>query len=327
MTKNTGKPQGNRGRIGVPTLSDICVDPGADQQAQISRIVDEHVNWMVGWHRLAFIASPMKTPGELLQDAQNLPVPKSFIAWFRGGAQKLTTEQPKIDRLAVLHDQLHKLAKMVLVKAAASTPAPTEYEMVMGRYLDFMSALREFERTFSAAAAGLDTLTGLKSRFTLCADLMAEQNRMARAKTPFTIAIADLDQFRTLNQLHGVDTGDRALVQTAEAIQKTIRIYDDAYRIGGDGFLICLKGANGTEAYKVIERLRGAIAAQPVRLFGGGGLALTASFGVVEARKDEDIAFLIHRAELALNEARQGGGNQTQLNTSHNSHSDTPENA
>lgn len=322
MSKTTGRPAGkpkNGATNGNTLLGESIVDNGVDQQAQITRIVDEHVNWMVGWHRQAFLASPMKTPGELLQDAQNLAVPKAFASWFRGAAQKLTTEQPLIDKLAILHDQLHRLAKMVLVKAAGEPLPPTDYEMVMARYLDFMQSLRTFERNFSAAAAGLDTLTGLKSRFTLMADLTAEQNRLARAKAPFTIAIGDIDQFRSLNQLHGAETGDRALVMTAESIQKTIRIYDDAYRIGGDEFLICLKGANGTEAFKVIERLRSAVAAQPVRLFGGGGLALTASFGLVEARKDEDLASLVARAEQALQEAKQNGGNQTQLNSTHSS--------
>lgn len=303
------------------SLADLCLDSGSEQQAQINRIVDEHVQWLLAFHRLAFYSDVATSAAAAIDGrggAADLPMPKSFASWFRGAAQRLPAEQSVIDRLAILHDQLHKFAKMMLQKAeggkkTAAMPA-IDYEMVMTRYADFMQALRRFERGFSAASAGLDLLTGLRSRFTLATDLAAEQKRMARSKEPggqpLSIAIGDIDRFRDIGALHGVETADRALVQMGEAVQQAIRTYDDAYRVEGDIFLICLKGAIGADAAAVIERLRGRVADAPVRLFGGGTLQVTAAFGVVETRADEPLPDLLARLEATLRGAKESGGNR-----------------
>ena len=299
------------------TLADICLDSGAEQQSQLGRIVDEHGQWLLAWHRLAFLGNaaggPAKTAQVALQAARDLPLPKTFSTWFRGPAQRLPAEQPAIDRLAVLHDQLHKFAKMMLLKAEGQPLPPLDYELVMTRYTDFMAALRAFERRFAAAAAGLDTLTGLRSRFTLAADLAAEQKRMARAGQPLSLALGDIDRFRELNALHGAETGDRALAGLGEAIGATIRTYDDGYRVEADAFLIVLKGAKGEDARNVIERLRGRVEGAGLRLFGGGSATVTASFGVVEATADEPLPALLRRLEDALDTARTDGGNKVAL--------------
>ena len=296
------------------TLADICLDSGAEQQTQLARIVDEHGQWLLAWHRLAFLGNaaggPAKTAQVALQAARDLPLPKTFSAWFRGPAQRLPAEQPQIDRLAVLHDQLHKFAKMMLLKAEGAPLPPLDYELVMTRYTDFMAALRRFERGFAAAAAGQDLLTGLRSRFTLAADLAAEQKRMARAGQPLALALGDIDKFREINALHGTETGDRALTQLGEAIQGVIRTYDDGYRVEADAFLIVLKGAKGEDARNVIERLRARVEETKLRLFGGGTTTVTASFGVVEATADEPLPELLRRLEGALDSVRADGGNK-----------------
>lgn len=295
------------------SLSDACYEDGSDHQAHLAKIVDEHVAWLMAWHRLAFFSAVTQT--QSIDAAQKLPIPKAFVTWFKGPAQRLPTEQQAIDRLAILHDQLHKLARMLLLKAEGRPLSATDYELVMGRYLDFITSLRAFERRFSAAVAGLDTLTGLHSRFIVCDDLAAEQKRMARAKDhnqSFCVALVDIDQFRTFNQLHGEETGDKALVQTAEQIRAVLRAYDEAYRVGADEFLICLKGTDKDSAFTVMERLRRAIVDSKIRLFGGGQQEVTLSIGLVEAKADEKIPFLLYRAEQALAGAKQAGGNVVQ---------------
>ncbi len=303
------------------TLAEICLDSGSEQQTQINKIVDEHVQWLLAFHRLAFYrdiaTSAAEAIGGKTASANDLPMPKSFANWFRGSAQRLPADQSTIDRLAILHDQLHKFAKMMLQKAEGTKKSELmpaiDYEMVMTRYADFMHALRRFERGFSAASAGLDLLTGLRSRFTLATDLAAEQKRMARSKQPLSIALGDLDSFREIGALHGTETADRALQLMGEAINQTIRTYDDAYRVEGDAFLICLKGAIGKDATAVIERLRGRIAETPVRLFGGGTLPITAAFGVIEVATDEPLPTLLSRVETVLHAAKDSGGNKVKF--------------
>lgn len=302
------------------TLTELCLESGSETQAQIARIVDEHIQWLLAFNRLAFYGDTQVGAAAAIaaagkdKPASPLPLPKTFINWFRGQATRQTADQPVIDRLAVQHDQLHKLAKMMLQKAgdgADSTMPALDYELVLTRYSDFMQALRRYEQQASAAGAGLDRLTGLRSRQGLAADLAAEQKRMARAggpeAQPLAVVFGSLDRFGELAALHGGETTDRALMQMAEAILATVRTYDEAYRIDGASFLVCLKGATAVQAQTVMERVLQKIAGTPVRLFGGGQLAATASFGIAESGADEPLADLLARAEGALSTAQQTG--------------------
>lgn len=299
-----------KGKAGL-SLSDICHESGSEHQENLTKVIDEHVNWMLAWHQISYASAV--SPQEGIKAAAALPLPKTFAQWFKSAAQRLPIEQPAIDRLAVLHDQLHKFARMVLAKAEGKLPSATDDKMVLTRFIEFMRALRLFERTFAAAVAGRDTMTAMKSRFALCDDLVAEQKRMARNGQVFCLALGDIDGFKSINHLHGEETGNRALIQVAECIDKTIRAYDDAYRVEADSFAICLKATNKEQAMAVIERLREAVLATKLRLFGGGQQDVTISFGLVEAKPDEDAAFLIYRAEQGLQAAKAAGGNCTML--------------
>lgn len=280
--------------------------PVLTSTTSLSRVIDEHLDWFVAWHKLAFIVTINR------QDlVQQTPPPRSFFDWFQAHAQQLPQDQPAIDRLAVLHDQMHTMARLVLMRTPDGAPlSQPDYEAVTARYHAFMSGIRRLECAFAVAASGLDLLTGLRSRVGLAEDLLREQNRFERTGKPYCLAIADLDYFKSINDTHGHDVGDRVLAATADIISRQIRSFDDAYRLGGEEFLICLKEIDLADAYQVLDRLRERLATTPVSVPGQQPIPVTASFGLIESMRDQRVEDMLHRADQALYRAKKSGRNR-----------------
>ncbi|MEJ0062389.1 MAG: diguanylate cyclase [Alphaproteobacteria bacterium] len=275
-------------------------------ESSLARVVDEHLDWFVAWHRLAFVAIVGRE-----EQIKNLLPPTGFIAWFRYAARALPHDQPVIDRLAVLHDQMHTLARLVLMKAPEGHGlAPEDYDAVAAKFHAFITGIRRLERAFAVAASGLDLLTGLRSRVGMDEDLQREINRLQRTNQPFCLAIADIDHFKSVNDTYGHDMGDQVLAAAADVISRQIRSFDDAYRLGGEEFLICLKETGIDAARQVVERLREALANWSIPLPGREPLRVTASFGLIQAKPDRTIADLLHDADQALYRAKHAGRNR-----------------
>lgn len=82
-----------------------------------------------------------------------------------------------------------------------------------------------------------------------------------RGKTPLTFAYLDLDNFKQINDQFGHQHGDRALIETADAIRRTMRTSDVYARLGGDEFVIVLNDATVESARVALERVKDQVAA------------------------------------------------------------------
>ncbi|WP_374021765.1 GGDEF domain-containing protein [Mycobacterium sp. HNNTM2301] len=97
--------------------------------------------------------------------------------------------------------------------------------------------------------AQTDALTQLLNRTTLGHQLSQHAGRCA-------VVVADLDNFKRYNDRHGHEPGDEVLVAFADALRRSARKEDIAFRIGGDEFLLLLVGADAPEAGRILDRLR-----------------------------------------------------------------------
>lgn len=279
-------------------------------EASLARVVDEHLDWFVAWHRLAFIVLPGMSSGRDALVKEFLP-PTGFIAWFKFAVRHLPQDQPVIDRLAVLHDQLHTLARLVLMKVPEGRGLDAaDYDAITVKFHAFITGIRRLERAFTIAASGLDLLTGLRSRVGMADELQREMERFKRTHKPFCLAIVDIDHFKAVNDTYGHDTGDQVLAAVADVISRKIRSFDDAYRLGGEEFLICFKEIDGVTALTVLERLRLTLAEHPIAVERHAPLRITASFGLIESKPDVSIDQLLHDADQALYRAKHGGRNR-----------------
>jgi diguanylate cyclase (GGDEF)-like protein len=148
--------------------------------------------------------------------------------------------------------------------------------------------------------AATDSLTGLLNRRSF-----EQQVTMARRDPlQLTLAMADLDHFKTLNDTYGHETGDRALRLFAQVLTGSVRQQDYVCRHGGEEFVLALAGCDIEAARDILDALRGRLDAA---ITVAGLPKFTVSFGVVEARDQEDLPTLISRADAALFQAKRDG--------------------
>jgi diguanylate cyclase (GGDEF)-like protein len=158
-----------------------------------------------------------------------------------------------------------------------------------------------------------DPLTGLWNRYALLEALEREHSRAARGGTPLAVIMLDLDHFKRVNDTYGHLAGDAVLRQTAKRMQAVVRSYDLVGRFGGEEFLIVLPGTSGANAAQLAERLRAAVAHEPVSqdLL---RIPVTASLGVGASGPEPsgDPQTLIRVADEALYRAKERGRNRVE---------------
>jgi diguanylate cyclase (GGDEF)-like protein len=138
-----------------------------------------------------------------------------------------------------------------------------------------------------------------------------EVERARREGTRLSIALADVDYFKQVNDAYGHMAGDHVLAAVAGTMRDMMRPYDEAGRYGGEEFLITLPGCGESEAGRVTERLRERLAATPIRLH-ERLLAVTVSVGVasLDAGVITDVSALIRAADKVLSEAKKNDRNR-----------------
>jgi len=157
--------------------------------------------------------------------------------------------------------------------------------------------------------ATTDALTGIHNRGYFLERARNEFTRAARLGRPLAVIIFDIDQFKTINDTHGHEAGDKVLVRIVDTARSVLRQIDILGRIGGEEFALALPEARLAEALSAAERLRATIGRTPVTI-GAKKLTVTASFGVSERRPaDTTIEALLTRADRALYAAKAAGRN------------------
>lgn len=161
-----------------------------------------------------------------------------------------------------------------------------------------LSTIRSFEQVQLQATT--DPLTGLLNRRAL----EVQVRKLVEQGSRFAVAIADLDHFKRLNDTHGHDAGDRALVTFAKAMQDAVRPHDLLARFGGEEFILVFHDAGAEQAAQALERVRAHLAKV---VSGADTPTFTASFGVSDTRVGTDLAMLIQVADAALLRAKDTG--------------------
>jgi diguanylate cyclase (GGDEF)-like protein len=151
----------------------------------------------------------------------------------------------------------------------------------------------------------VDGLTGLANRRAASDALHAEAARAARLETPLSVVLADLDEFKDVNDVHGHAVGDDVLRVFSEVLRGTLRESDVAGRWGGEEFLLLLPGADEEGAVQLAERVRIELAGRSVPSV--PGLRVTASFGVAEYAGETNTEELVAAADGALYRAKREG--------------------
>ena len=159
-----------------------------------------------------------------------------------------------------------------------------------------------------------DFLTGLLNRFAIMAILEKEINRSKRNGSSLSLAIADIDKFKSVNDTFGHQAGDAVLCEVADRMTYSLRSYDAVSRYGGEEFLLVFPECNEKDAVIIAEKVRLSVSDKPV-IIPEGTLSVTASFGVTTINPSDgiDVDTMIRIADEALYSAKSNGRNRVEF--------------
>ncbi len=156
--------------------------------------------------------------------------------------------------------------------------------------------------------ARVDALTGLFNRRHFVLRLREESAHAVRHRRPFSVVMFDIDHFKSINDGFGHDEGDRVLVFVAATALHVLRLGDQAFRYGGEEFMLLLRECDAAMATRVADRLRAELRAHPV-ILGGQERVVTFSAGVAAADSTNDYSSpdIVSNADSALYRAKGAG--------------------
>ena len=202
------------------------------------------------------------------------------------------------------------LVGLVLLFSVYTLYQQVQLRRTRGRLADQIeiAAQQEIRAEELLKLAMLDPLTGLHNRRYAQEWLAKEISRAQRYKSPLTVLMLDLDNFKQLNDNYGHPVGDSALKIFAERLSAAIRGSDLAVRIGGDEFVVLLPECKLGQVQVILDRL------SPLEIeVAGEKVSFAFSAGRAVYRTAETPEQLLQRADNALYAEKQKRKNQPHL--------------
>jgi diguanylate cyclase (GGDEF)-like protein len=154
-----------------------------------------------------------------------------------------------------------------------------------------------------------DTLTGLVNRRFVDDFLQREIENSKRYDRPLTIALADIDHFKRVNDSHSHLIGDQVLRRISNILVNRCRKTDVVARYGGEEFLLCFPDTSAEFAEQICSQIRTAVEKTDWSDI-GEGLRLTISFGIAEVGSDSRRTTILSDADTRLYQAKHKGRNR-----------------
>lgn len=183
--------------------------------------------------------------------------------------------------------------------ADAFVTKPIQHGAFIKAIKSMMSRARGIDRRMRR-----DPLTSLLNH----AQILETAKRMVADGIEGSLAIIDIDHFKTINDTYGHPVGDRVLIRAAEFLTAGLRDTDSIGRVGGEEFAVVLPSTSPEIAGMVMDRIRGCFANLQHEDDTGGAFSCTFSCGVVAL--DQDVATALRGADEGLYQAKHGGRNR-----------------
>jgi len=269
----------------------------------IERAISQQTDWFKKWHDRVVVNHDMAafTVGGIT----DIPLGK----WYDSDASKAFRNNPGFITLGKRLEELVTQVQGFLTDTPNGEPHPVDdYTQFMNTLLDLNDLVQHLQNDAWRGLTKMDPLTGVRNRHDMMVELDIERERARRTDHPCSVAMVDLDHFKTINDTYGHVVGDMVLRHVSGLIGDQLRPYDIVYRYGGEEFLLCLPNTDLDTAVMVLERLRVKID-QTSMPYGQSGkeISITASFGVAEIDTVEHIVKTIERADMALYDVKQHG--------------------
>ena len=154
-----------------------------------------------------------------------------------------------------------------------------------------------------------DSLTGLLNHLTSKERLVAAVRAAEAGSEPVTVAMVDIDHFKSVNDNYGHPMGDQVIRSLAWLLKQRLRKTDLVGRYGGEEFIVILPGSNAEQGFEVLDRIRRDFA-QIKYPYKETWFSTTFSAGLSQFPSSLNADALIKDADDALFDAKRGGRNQ-----------------
>lgn len=165
--------------------------------------------------------------------------------------------------------------------------------------------------SFQQAKSNQDSLTGLPNRASYDEHILKAYQRWQRGFGALTLAVADIDYFKTINDNYGHLAGDKVLKKVAALFKGGIRKVDFIARYGGEEFIFIFERTTAESAKELLESLRLAVEACQFS-YRENKVDVTVSFGLTAIKADDDIETFFMRADGAMYQAKRAGRNRVE---------------
>ncbi|MGZ0020086.1 diguanylate cyclase [Nitrosomonas sp. wSCUT-2] len=206
--------------------------------------------------------------------------------------------------LAELVQETQKVQKSVLNHRNDLLAAQSEMNAAQNQINLLEAQLQEMNEQVQE-----DHLTGALNRRGFDNAFRREVNYLSHTQGLLCFALLDIDNFKQLNDTHGHQVGDDALIYLVEAVKETLRREDVISRYGGEEFAILLPNTSLKEAISTIARIKRYLT-KKFFLHGNNRLLITFSAGVAQYQPGESQDNVFKRADEALYRAKSNGKNQ-----------------
>ncbi|MDR3575897.1 MAG: diguanylate cyclase [Anaerolineaceae bacterium] len=156
--------------------------------------------------------------------------------------------------------------------------------------------------------ASLDPLTGIANRAAMEGKLQSCLAEFQSQKQSMALLIANIDQFKRVNDTYGQEFGDKILKMVSTTINLNTRSYDFVGRWGGDEFAIILVNVDDAFLHTIASKLLSLVENSSLS-FEHKQVHVTVSIGAALARPSDDVSTLIKRADLMLYQSKYSGHN------------------
>ena len=249
-----------------------------------------------------------------------------MLAELLGVAEHIATNVEshniEIEENAQLVDKLHTTGEMETIKQALlhhmtsllSSNRHLQEDLVCTRY-----RLEEQAQEIDHARqeARRDELTEVANRRAFNEKLHLLLDDWRRQNQPFVLALADLDQFKRVNDAHGHQAGDRVLKAAGKGLRELAREGDFVARYGGDEFAILMPNTTRDAGTELADALRCGIANSSFCVaVRGGEVSISLSIGVAIPRQGDTDESILQRADQAMYHAKHTGRNHVECEKS-----------
>jgi diguanylate cyclase (GGDEF)-like protein len=177
----------------------------------------------------------------------------------------------------------------------------------------FGGLMSQAEHSAALARAALtDELTGVGNRRALQATC-AEIDLHAGPVRPVMLVALDIDHFKRVNDVHGHPAGDAVLKVFAQTLRHCVRATDEVLRLGGEEFLVVLRGTTEAQGLALAEEMRRRVSASAITLDSGVTLHITCSIGLASCTPERPTRQALAAADAALYRAKVGGRDKVEL--------------